>query len=83
MELDFAKVRIVAPPFLNVAIGNLLEDIKAQDFDRLFSAVNLDDLDDRTLAAVVSNCKRYYTDPVYRAARDEITARRAAGDYGR
>ena len=29
VELDFAQVRLTAPPFLNTAIGDLLADIKA------------------------------------------------------
>ena len=41
VELDFEGVRIVAPPFISVAIGQLFQDISAANFDRFFSATNL------------------------------------------
>jgi len=83
VELDFGGVRLVAPPFLNVAVGDLLRDIRAADFDRLFVATNLDALDDEILRVVINTSKRYFTDQTFRLALDTANAKVAAGDYDR
>lgn len=83
VELDFTGVRIVAPPFLNVAVGDLFRDIKAADFDRLFVVTNLDALDDEILGVIINTSKKYFTDPAFRLALDTANAKVAAGDYDR
>ena len=83
VELDFEGVRVVAPPFLSVALGKLFQDISATNIDRFFTATNLSQLDRTGLELVVESSKRYFTDPVYRAAVGTANAKVAAGEYDR
>lgn len=83
VELDFEGVDLIAPIFLNTAIGDLLEDIKLEDFKRLFRATNLDELDTEILGMVITDSYRYYTDPVYHAALDAANDKVARGEYDR
>ncbi len=83
VELDFEGVDWIAPIFLNTAIGDLFEDIKLEDFKRLFKATNLNELDTEILGMVITDSYRYYTDPVRRAALDAFNNKMARGEYDR
>lgn len=72
VELDFAGVKRFLSVFFNFAIGQLLRDIKAEDFDRLLSVKNLTPIGQQTYDRVLENAKRYYSEPQYRQAVDEM-----------
>ena len=62
MELDFTKVGVFASPFFNVAIGQLLRDIKSEDLNRLLKVSNMTPAGLAVLRRVIENSKRYYSD---------------------
>jgi hypothetical protein len=78
VELDFTGVKIFASPFFNFAIGHLLKDIAADDLNRLVSFTNLNENGQNVLERVISNAKRYYSDPQYREAVDTVLEEYAA-----
>ena len=72
VELDFTDVSVFASPFLNVAIGQLLRDIKSEDLNRLLKVSNMTSAGLAVLRRVIENSKRYYSDEKTRKAVDEI-----------
>ncbi len=72
VELDFAGVGIFASPFFNYAFGRLLKDLTPADLDRLLKISNLLPVGRDTLKLVIENSNRYYHDPAFRKALDEI-----------
>lgn len=72
VELDFTKVGVFASPFLNVAIGQLLKDIKSEDLNRLLKVSNMTPAGLAVLRRVIENSKQYYSDDKTRKAVDEI-----------
>jgi len=72
VELDFSGVTVFASPFFNAAFGSLLEDLTPEDLDRLLKVSNLTPVGRDTLKLVIDNSARYYRDPVFRKALDEI-----------
>lgn len=70
VELDFAGVDIVAAPFLNAGIGQLYRNFDAETINCLVKFSNLSPAITNILSRVLENSKRYYTDPVERAAVD-------------
>lgn len=79
VQLDFAGVRIVAPPFLNTAIGQLLRDFDIKMLRTYLSFENPSDLTKSLLERVIEQAARYFTDPAYRAAVDHVMSRYAEG----
>ncbi|MGV0106041.1 STAS-like domain-containing protein [Nostoc sp. DSM 114160] len=78
VELDFADVRRFLSVFFNIAIGQLLRDIKAEDLDRLLVVSNLSPLGQQTYDNVIENALRYYSDEQYREAVDEMVLEQSA-----
>lgn len=74
VELDFKGVDILASPFLNAAIGHLLEDIQPDDLNRLLRIENLVPAGMFTLRRVIENAKQYYSDQHVHQAVDETMA---------
>jgi hypothetical protein len=72
VELDFAGVDVFGYPFFNASIGQLLRDIEPDDLNRLLSVSNLGPVGDMVLRRVIQNAKRYYRDPDYRKAVDQV-----------
>lgn len=68
VELDFADVRIVASPFLNAAVGQLLRDLSSDDLNAYLKIVNLSSVSRPILKRVIENAKQYYTSESYREA---------------
>lgn len=68
VDLDFAGVTILASPFFNAAIGQLLQDIQPDALNRLLRFPNLTPAGAYTLRRVIENAKRYYGDPQTKAA---------------
>jgi hypothetical protein len=72
VELDFTDVRRFLSVFFNIAIGQLLRDIKAENLEQLLVVSNLSPLGQQTYDNVIENAKRYYSDEEYREAVDEM-----------
>lgn len=77
VELDFTGVDIIASPFLNAAIGELLKDLQPEDLDRLLKVSNLIPLGMRVMKRVIKNSKEYYSDEKIRKAVDEVLRKQA------
>jgi hypothetical protein len=77
VELDFADVEVFASPFLNAAIGRLLQDIKREDLNRLLVIRHMSPSGMQVLKRVIENAKAYYTDPDLRRAVDAILTEQA------
>jgi hypothetical protein len=76
VELDFSGIKLCPPPFLNSAIGQLLEDIEIEKFHRLLKISNLHEVGKQTLKLVVESSQEYYSDPNFRSRVD-----RAISEY--
>lgn len=72
VELDFAGAKHFLSVFFNFAIGQLLRDLDAKTFDRLLTVSNLSPVGQQTYDRVLENAKRYYSEPKYRQAVDEM-----------
>jgi hypothetical protein len=72
VELDFAGVEILAAPFFNFAIGQLLKDIQPEDLSKLLKISNIKPLGNQIISLVIENSKRYYSDPIFRSRLDQI-----------
>jgi len=78
VELDFAGVRVLVSLFLNAAIGRLLEDIAADELNRLLVISNLPPGGLETLKRVIENSDDFYHNPQVREALDRILAEHTA-----
>jgi len=78
VELDFTGVRRFLSVFFNIAIGQLLRDIKPEHLDQLLVVSNLNPLGQQTYDNVIENAKRYYSDEQYRGAVDEMVLEQSA-----
>jgi hypothetical protein len=72
VELDFRDVEIVASPFLNAAIGQLLRDLSPEALNTHLKISNLSVLARPVLARVIENAKTYYSNPEYHEAVDRV-----------
>lgn len=72
VELDFTGVKRFLAIFFNVAIGQLLRDIVAEDLEKLLFLSNLSPLGEQIYYNVIETAKRYYSDEKYRQAVDEM-----------
>lgn len=72
VRLDFADVKVFASPFFNAAIGQLLKGIELKKLRELLDIQNLIPAGRNVLDRVLENSERYYRDPEYRKALDEI-----------
>jgi len=77
VELDFAEVRIVASPFLNAAIGQLLRDISPSDLNQYLKIKNLSQVSRPILKRVIENAKEYYANEDVQKAVEEALAKEA------
>lgn len=75
--LDFTGVRVLASPFLNMAVGQLLQDVPYDDVSRCLQTKGLTPHDDTLLRRVVENARDYYTNPVAQRALDKAIANAA------
>lgn len=78
--LDFSGVQIVASPFLNAAIGQLLRDLDSETLNTYLKFENLASGSKPILRRVIENAKRYYTDPAYRAAVNKVMTAFSEGE---
>lgn len=70
--LDFEGVRQFASPFFNVAIGQLLKDIKPDTLRSLLSFEKLTSTGRMVVERVIENASRYHTEVDYRKIVDSI-----------
>jgi hypothetical protein len=77
VTLDFSGVKIVASPFLNAAIGQLLRELDADFLNTHLRIENLPVTARPLLRQVIDNARRYYADPTYRQAVDATIAEQA------
>jgi hypothetical protein len=75
VQLDFAGVQIVASPFLNAAVGQLLRDLDSETLNAHLKFENLASSFKPILRRVIENAKRYYSDPAYRAAVEAVLSK--------
>ena len=72
--LDFTGVRVVASPFLNMAVGQLLEDEPYGDIPDRIEMTGLSPHDTNLFERVIANARDYYGNPVARRAIDRAIA---------
>ena len=72
VTLDFGGVEQFASPFFNYAIGQLLKDIKDEDFEKLLRIDNLDKDGRLVVKRVIENAKNYHRDIDYKKVVDSI-----------
>jgi hypothetical protein len=73
IDVDFDGVMILASPFLNAAIGQLLKEISSAELHQLLTFSNLSDADRIVLDQVIENAEMYYhADQDEQAALDAI-----------
>jgi len=77
VELDFSGVRVFASPFFNAGIGRLLKDFTSDELNRLVKVSHLNDVGLMVLKRVIENSSRYYNDPDFRKALDEVLMEQA------
>lgn len=61
VELDFTGVNVVASPFLNAAIGQLLRDLTPETLNTFLKFPNLPTVVKPILRRVIANARAYYT----------------------
>jgi hypothetical protein len=77
VELDFAGVEVFAAPFFDAAVGRLLEEFTPDDLNRLLKVSNLVPEEVEALKLVIEDSARYYRDPLFRKALDEVMMEQA------
>lgn len=70
IELDFGGIAVFSSNFFHSALGDLLEHVSYEDFNRFVSIVNLHEHGQNLLKRVMEDSRRYYTDENYRNALD-------------
>jgi hypothetical protein len=78
VDLDFLQVSVLASPFFNAAIGQLLRDLSSDELNRLLRVTNLTPVGANVMRQVIANAKRYYAEPDYRRAVTEVLTALAA-----
>jgi STAS-like domain of unknown function (DUF4325) len=79
VELDFTGVKRFLSVFFNFAIGQLLQTLDSDTFDRLLIVSNLTPVGQQTYDQVVSNAKRHYAlDENQQTIIDSIVVEQAA-----
>lgn len=80
VNLDFAGVKLVSSPFLNAAIGQLLKHFTRQDIKECLKVINLEKYMKDMLELVLENSERYYHEPGFKDAVDEVLRERAGNE---
>jgi len=77
VEIDFKSVEQFASPFFNLAIGQLLKDVKETDISRFLQIVNLNETGSLVVKRVIENAAHYYGDKDFHKIVDDILAQQA------
>ena len=72
VTLNFEGVKQFASPFFNTAIGQLLKDIKDDDFERLLHFEKLSKDSRLVVSQVIENAKNYHRNVDYKKMVDSI-----------
>jgi hypothetical protein len=80
VNLDFAGVKLVSSPFLNTAIGQLLNHFTRQDIKECLKVINLEKYAKDMLELVLENSERYYHDPDFKEAVDKVLKERVENE---
>jgi STAS-like domain of unknown function (DUF4325) len=75
--LDFEGVEVVAPPFLNIVIGQLYKDFTSEQLQNLLELKNFPTNSKVLLERVIENSKEYYANSKFRKALDEVIKEKA------
>jgi hypothetical protein len=75
VDVDFEGVAVVATPFLNAAVGRLLNQWSADDLNRRLNFKHLSPATKDILTRVIDNAKAYYSNSGSAKKIDEILAR--------
>lgn len=75
--LDFTGVTVFASPFFNSAVGQLLQDLRTAELNRLLDVKGLAPDGRLVWHRVVRNAKDYWHNPEKRKAIDEILSKQA------
>lgn len=70
--LDFTGVDVIASPFFNAAVGQLLRDLPSDWLNTSLDIVGLHEDGMAVLRRIVENAKTYYADLEARRAQDHI-----------
>jgi len=69
--LDFSGIEEITAPFLNTAIGDLLEHFNLEELQKKLKVSHLSELDREMLEDILVESDRYYRDPEFRQAVDK------------
>lgn len=72
IELNFSGVEVLASPFLNSAIGQLLKNIPETKLKSLLKAKNITTSSFEVLQRVIENAKEYYLKAKVKNAVDKV-----------
>ncbi|MEN6645408.1 MAG: STAS-like domain-containing protein [Armatimonadia bacterium] len=72
VELDFGGVEVIASPFFNASVGQLLRDIPEHDLRARLHFEGLSIAGTHVLGRVIANSAEYYSNPDMRRTIDEI-----------
>ena len=72
VELNFLGVKLIWPPFLNAAIGQLYKDLQPEKINRLLKISNIHSRGMQGLQLVRENSYRYYSEPKYQETVDTV-----------
>jgi hypothetical protein len=78
VELDFADTRFFVSQFFNAAVGQLLKDHGIDEVRSRLHFLNLPSAAVAPLNRSVENAERYYRDPTFQTALDNVIEARAA-----
>lgn len=78
VELNFSGVKVFASAFFNFALGQLLKDVPADNLNRLLTIHALNPHGEKVLRQIIANAQRYYSEPQYREAVDDVMEEYAA-----
>jgi hypothetical protein len=72
VRLDFSKVRVLASPFLNAAIGRLLRDFTPDELNKLLHIDHFPPTATAILRRVIENAREYFSDNKTRTFIDSL-----------
>jgi hypothetical protein len=72
INVYFDEVKVIATPFLNTAVGGLLEVMTPEELSDRINFSHLPKVGETVLRKVIENAKRFYHDPARREALDRV-----------
>lgn len=78
VTLDFSGTRVFVSAFFNTAVGQLLRDYSRAELEKRVRFVHVPAAAVTPLQKAIDAAERYYKDPKYRAALDQVLDAAAA-----